>query len=555
VRHRSFAAVAAILLTASGCTGFYEPPVPPAGSVSPSGGPSSSPAPGSPGPTPSDLPDATRTAWENAVSGIERDGRVPLQTALQAFSVVYGQLPGVEMPPGDPAFTGSATGPVRWLLGHWEELTAEQQAAAAKFFDPNVPAAITSQPLAVLGGSVPLGPNRPPKYLSSVEDFKQMAAQLVPRIAAKLPKGRTLKLPYDIVFRDLPVEPGKVVLAVTIPIDTNGQPATRSSTGMKSCLIQVNTRGQQLEVGSEDMTAVTAHELFHCFQYELASKVSDIFNVPPWIDEGGAAWVGEDFTISDVGSSVGQQDWVGWLKEPDTFLFERNYDAIGFYAHLSRKGVDPWKILDRMYIASLKFLASFDAYNIAMQAGGETKAVDNWGPSYLRDDTVGGDWTMAGKGLPTYVKTAIPSGSLGDDDILTMTIAPMQAWAIKLNVTSDVFAFVGPSGRGMVRFSDGNAVALQSALGQPYCIKAGGCACPDGSPGSEFAFQTVASGEVWVGFTGHTDGLDIDIEGFNLPDACEKSPQDLHVPEPCYCGGSIDGSEPAIVRRAGPITG
>jgi hypothetical protein len=198
---------------------------------------------------------------------------------------------------------------------------------------------------------------------------------------------------------------------------------------------------------------------------------------------------------------------------------------------------------------SLKFLASFDAYDIAMKAGGETKAVDNWGPSYLRDETVGGDWTMGGKGLPAYVKTPVPSGELAADDILTMTIAPMQAWAIKLNVTSEVFAFVGPSGRGMVRFSDGTTQTLQAALGQPFCIKAGGCACPQDSPGSAFSFQTVAPGEVWVGFTGHTDGLDIDIEGFNMPDACKKSPGDLHVPEPCYCGGSLPDMFGDAARR------
>jgi hypothetical protein len=455
-------------------------------------------------------------------------------------------LPGVEVPPGDAAFTGSGTGPVRWLLGHWDELTPEQKSAAARFFDPNVPVGASTMPLALVGGW-PV----PPAHATNAAPlgaFQDLARQLEPQISAKLPKARKLKLPYEVVFRDLPVEEGKVVLAETIPIDTDGKPATRSSTGQKSCLIQINTRGQQTEVGSEDMTALVAHELFHCFQYELAAKVSDIFNVPPWVDEGGAAWVGEDFTISDVGSTIGQQNWLGWLKEPDTFLFQRGYDAIGFYAHLRRAGVDPWQILDKMYLATIK-ASSFDAYDVAMKAGAESKAVDNWGPSYFRDDTIGGDWTMAGKGLPTYVKTPIPGGTLASGDTLTFTILPMQAWAIKLDLQAEVMAFVGPSARGMIRFSDGSTRALGSVLGQAFCAKSGGCACPPGSEGVDFNFQAAPSGVALIGFTGHTDGLDVDIVGLSLPDTCKKDPGDLQAPEPCYCGGWVDG--PVALTSAG----
>jgi hypothetical protein len=155
-RHRSIAVIATALVVAA-CAGFYEPPVAGPTQTTPPGtpGPTTSAGPGTPAPTSSTYPAAERTAWDNATAGITRDGKVPLQTALEAFSVVYGALPGVQMPQGDDAFTGSGTGAVRWLLGHWQELTEEQKTAASRIFDPNVAPAtskVAGSPFAHAGG-------------------------------------------------------------------------------------------------------------------------------------------------------------------------------------------------------------------------------------------------------------------------------------------------------------------------------------------------------------------------------------------------------------------
>lgn len=523
----------------AGCAapGFYEPPVGvPGGPAAPgaSAAPGATGAPGEPG---------ERTAWENAVAGIERDGTVPLQTALQAFSVAYGTaLPGVEVPSGPPGYYGSGTGPVRWLLGHWAELTPEQQAAARPYFDPNTPPPATaarpaSGQLAADAPGWPSEPRQPPA--ATLETFQALARDLQPKIAAKLPKGRNLKLPIEVVFRDLPVEEGEVVFAETVAVDDTGQFARPTSARMTKCVIQINTRGQQIE-DSEDQTALMAHELFHCFQYELAPRVGDNFSVRPWIAEGGAAWVGEDFTITDLGSTLGQQFWVPWLKEPDQILFRRDYPAIGWYAHLARNGADPWKFLDDMYLTALRTRSSFDAYEVAMRLGGDA-AIDAWGPSYFRDDAAGAAWTMAGKGLPTNIKTPIPEGSIESGDEVVMTVFPVTAWAVKVDIQASVFAIVGPSARGQIRFSDGTSRTLSQALGQAFCTRPEGCTCPDGSAGAAFAFQSAPKGVAYVGFTGHTDGLDIDLVGMSAETTCEKDPGDLHVPEPCYCGGALPG--------------
>lgn len=67
------------------------------------------------------------TAWEEVLSRID-DG-VDLQTAIDAFSIAFAPIPGAQASDLDPGFEGSGTGPLRWLLGHWDELDAEQQDA------------------------------------------------------------------------------------------------------------------------------------------------------------------------------------------------------------------------------------------------------------------------------------------------------------------------------------------------------------------------------------------------------------------------------------------
>src|SRR5204862_523180 len=63
---------------------------------------------------------------------IKADGTVPTSAALQAFALAIAPLPGVKVPSG-PAGTIRAGGSiVRWMRGHWNDLTAAPRAAVQK---------------------------------------------------------------------------------------------------------------------------------------------------------------------------------------------------------------------------------------------------------------------------------------------------------------------------------------------------------------------------------------------------------------------------------------
>ena len=92
-----------------------------------------------------------------------RDGQVPKDVALQAFSLTFQvDIPGVKLPggvPGDDVPT-SGTGVVRWVEAHRGELSPEQMAVIERFVHPR-PDDATGSARSVRGGLGRTEPRRP----------------------------------------------------------------------------------------------------------------------------------------------------------------------------------------------------------------------------------------------------------------------------------------------------------------------------------------------------------------------------------------------------------
>ena len=71
------------------------------------------------------------TVWEEFLVEMDDDGRVSKETALEAFALAYGPIPGVEVRAGDHGPVASMTAQ-SWLSHHMDELTPEQIAEAEK---------------------------------------------------------------------------------------------------------------------------------------------------------------------------------------------------------------------------------------------------------------------------------------------------------------------------------------------------------------------------------------------------------------------------------------
>ena len=72
---------------------------------------------------------APLTAWQQTLNEVRPDGTVSTSTALAAFSLAIGPVPGARPVPGTKQLIPSGTLAVQWVLGHWSELTAGQRRA------------------------------------------------------------------------------------------------------------------------------------------------------------------------------------------------------------------------------------------------------------------------------------------------------------------------------------------------------------------------------------------------------------------------------------------
>lgn len=525
--HLPAAAVVAIFLVAAcGSPGFYAPPVGGAGAPSPSGAPTSQ--------TPTTQA-PTATAWEKVTAGIRRDGSVPLETALAAFSLAVGPLPGVEVPAGEVGFIGSGSGAIRWLLGHWNELTPAQRAEAQRLLEPTATAVATGQRIAAAGG--PLGQPRPGHDdFAPIESFQAEAKTQEANIAAKL--GRQMKVPINLVASNFVVKEGTVEYARTSPLGAGGK---LNAGEMTRCQIEVGPRGRQLE--SVDLSALVAHEVFHCFQYSLVYKhVEESARVGTWLAEGSGAWVGEDAVSAFGGSMIAGQYWGGWLRAPEGSLFSRVWDALGFFAHLKESGVDPWPLMDLMHRQGAT--SSEQAYDVAAAAPGADAFIDQWGPSYFRE-TPAPDWSMEISSTASAITSPRLMATLSDGERLPVGVDPLAGQPIELEISADVVVFGSLTGRGLIRFSDGTQFPIADILNEPFCTKPGGCTCPSDSNGADHQFRSTPKGRTMIGLSGHIDGIEIMlIDGMTADTACAQAPEDFVPQGPCYCapgpGGRIE---------------
>jgi hypothetical protein len=556
-RHLLVALLAASLVSACGQSDptTSARPTPTDRTAAPSTATGSS-SPSSPAPALEPLPEPIdpNDAWARVMSGIERDGSVPLGTALQAFSVLIGPLPGVDAPPGAVLSDVDGTLALKMLLGHKDELTPAQWAAIHGLLDPGpvtgllatgpLLAAVGSNPMLTAANPCPGGKDSPRRA-----EFEAQVSQAIATLEARL--GHKLRIPVGIIFQGVATQivPGREdfeVFAITKPMSADCK-VDQGDTRPKSCQIQFTNRGEGLE--GFEFTHVVHHEVFHCFQLDFATSAAAAYRVGKWLDEGSASWVGE--TISG-GSTVGGADWVPWLKYPGQPLFQRTYDAIGFFMHLQDVGVDPWKLLIPMHLKAES--SSADAYAVAVKSA-SAELLDAWGPGYIRDVSLRPDWSTDGPGIPSGIATPIPTATLEDNTTIVGGADPLTTLPARIDLLSEAVVFeeffVTSGAHGLIRFSDGTQKTLAEASGKPFCLKPGGCVCPEGSAGAGHAWQPGASGQLLFGIAGHTDGLDIEIQAMTVDVTCAQAPEDFVPEEPCWCPpGPLGLVDPAQLTRA-----
>ncbi len=327
--------------------------------------------------------------------------------------------------------------------------------------------------------------------------------------------GHPLGIPLSVVVNSKQV--GPTVLAYTYVYDSKGDLTGRAA----SCVIYINPLLYH-SVDSSQVNVTLMHETFHCFQAVDYPTLKAFYEAPAWLIEGSAEWVGETLAPS-------QPDilWQNYLVDIGKSLFNRTYDAIGFFAHMEQSGIDPWPLFDRMFRAP----TSAAAYAIATDR--EFKLT--WASSLLRHPAFGDGWDSTGPAIPD-VAFHPTVHVLALNQSLNGAVAAYANDIVAVNTAANTLEFVVSTPYSRLHDSTGHGFDNVQSGPHQFCLN--NCT---GTPELE-ALPRLTPGAVDLALTGGSTGASFAISASNdapcLVGSWVTSDWTLVAPEGSFSGGA-----------------
>lgn len=273
--------------------------------------------------------------------------------------------------------------------------------------------------------------------------------------------------------------------------------------------------------GSQDK-ALLAHEIYHCFQNELIG----VRELPEWFIEGSAMWAGEEYT---GGTKMSSPMWKDYLSDQKS-LFNRGYDAIGFYSHLKNSGINVWKMLDTVLKnAPADSEALFSKF---VSTAGDS-FLTNWASGLARKSGAGDDWNTTGPGI-TADKRSPKSIALSAGSPLSQEVSRGLQALYDIQVPSSKIINFNIKGYGALRWTGGSSDILKfsQVFNKRYCVGET-CRCENGS--SPAGVEIAPSNQVLLAVTGTARSTFVDV-------TAEDNPCNKNKPNNGNSGGNTSGS-------------
>ncbi len=441
---------------------------------------------------------------------LDKQGQVPLKTALAAFDASVVDLPGVKAKKGEIGELTDASFVIGAIEESIDQLSPEQRAVVEAATTP-APGAATLPPegkarieprSAARSATAPRGGTGGITIGAGTLQEQTFALRSLQK-ARDVMRGHgfTLLRPITVSFLDTTkIIRGDPALAYVPYSDL--PPAARSST----CNIFVTKEGRAESQAS--MLLVYAHELAHCAQHAFFSSKAEAKKAPEWVIEGGADWLG-GMTVKELGSEPVGVEWEPWLEEPETDLYERVYDGVGFFAMIHQTGQDGWQRMRDTLFASSG--GAGPAFNLAI-AGLPDIFHDRWGPGLVRNKDLGAEWNYEGPGIPS---SGVEDLNVSSSNPQVLQAAARASAAGELRIFSDILIIKADKAiRGKLNTQGATRKLAKGA----YCVKQGGCKCK-----TQTNLQLPKVGfKAFVGFNDPFKARTVTFEGRSLKEYCKK---------------------------------
>lgn len=505
------------------------------------------------------------TIWQAITTGFADDGRLTKDAALEAFAYVYGvDIPGVQIPDGADAQDRptSGTGVARWVVGRWDELTADQQAVidhtlARRTDDVVMDIDLASEPPRH-GRSRPAvddacARGASPIAVAVCDDVLADLARIGPRLGLRTISSESLCLANSVCERlaipnvsiVLTDEDGGKVLALTQPVSNRFLTSPCNITVYHNAWSGVDPGS----LGSSALHEILTHEVIHCYQNVIFGRPG-AGSMPPWMTEGTALWLASDDT--HIEEPIMQSVWrIGWLGRPTFPLFQRTYDAYGYYALLDAHNWDLWGLMAGAWRAAAASTGNPSESFIRALDGDNLEIREAWAPSIVREPTRGRVWETFGFGLPadaratsTFIRaSSSPTSSEVMSRAATLTEVKASEGEVLTIETS-----------GLAAVSDG-VLNIPSFVSERFCTIEK-CVCPKGT---RLQGQNVAETHISIpfslAFSAPAGGSTYTVVSHSLDAVCGRTdplpPSDESTPGPCGDGCAASNGDPHMVSVDG----
>jgi len=352
---------------------------------------------------------------------------------------------------------------------------------------------------------------------ADADNYEAEIAGIVAGIESRI--GRPLGLEVEVVVS---ADPVGILHATALPVTDDGENITE-------CRVTVLPNAQGLS--GKNLTAVLAHETWHCFEYSRLGTLSRRKGSPPWIMEGQAMWVGEAYVGGSDGLEPADRHWKEYLIDPGPGegLFARSYDAIGFYSHLHDRGIDPWSVLDPI----LDQTSNLAAFNVAV-GGKSTEVLTTWAPGFYRDGSPTSTFSLVNApGIPgPAVRPAPGAFTISNGTFQSVSAStPLSAAISDVSVAAEILTIdvLGQAMVGDMMFGDEIPFVADSRV---FCMVED-CSCPDGTPGPSDHLGE----EIRVAVTADAlSGSDASLRGWSIAEWCDED-EEGDDPAPPGSGG------------------
>ena len=455
-------------------------------------------------------------SWTVLRERIKAAGEVTPEIAVDAYAMTFGPVPGVLVPEVDLPRGFDASTPVRYVLRHWDRLEANQRAAiedvlfgrisTVRATLPSVNMAYAGSPTNAFETGCRGGPTASTCVQEKLDELVDELAVLT---------GHRLQLTVNFTDAWIASENADFfdedVWAWMIPAKRVGNRWVDVSPGEDfECVIALSYEGYQLS--DEGLESSLVHELFHCYQADIAGLAGYLL-MDDWLAEGSSRWAGEAFT---GGSETGELSWNEYL-DASISLFDREYDAMGFFAHLTDVGRNPWRETIAMFASG----SNEAAYRHVIDGPRGTEFLDTWPASLARRPDWGPAWDAHGPGITSEQREPQTQDVLPGGPAISVPVPIGEQELIKttsegdfLSIKVDGFgALAWPSiGRETARFGGRYEAA--------FCVR-GTCECPDGMvpPG----VQAAPGSEAMVALTGATTEAVLTVDAPTLDELCARA--------------------------------